>query len=172
MSKIALVVIVLFILLGGTFFYLFNKPSTNNLSVSPFPSAEVMPQEVDFTASFAIYTNGTFRIFSDKKYHNLSPDVFIQADNANVVNVKKAGTTWNDFFKTLPMKLSKDCLTTGTGQTFCTNQNQTLKFYINGEEVNSGLEKEIKPEDKLLISYGSEHEDQIKSQLQKLDSFN
>lgn len=123
---------------------------------------------VDYSASFAIFTNGTFRIFTAPMYHNLSEDVFIQADNPNIVRVKKEDTTWNDFFKTLPLKLTKDCLTTGTGQVFCTGKNEKLRFYLNGELNLNVLDEIIHKGDRLLVSFGSENDKQIQSQLQKI----
>lgn len=111
------------------------------------------PQIVDITAGFEIYTLGTKRIFTSSKYHNLSTDVYISASDPSQVHVKKAGITWADFFKTLPMKLTKDCLTTGTGQTFCTNNSQKLKFFINNSEDPGALDKEIKEADKLKVVY-------------------
>lgn len=123
---------------------------------------------VEYTASFAIFTNGIFRVFSAPMYHNRSKDVFIQADNPNIAHVKKAEITWNDFFKTLPIKLTKQCLTTGTKQTFCTNANDTLRFYLNGKRDQSALDKQIENGDKLLVSYGNKSEDLIEKQLQQV----
>ena len=108
----------------------------------------------EIQATFTIFTNGTQRIFTDPKYHLLSPDVYLQADSPNTVHVKKRGVTWNDFFKTLPMKLSHDCLTTGTGQVFCTNASQRLVFSINGVVEQYVLDKSIKDGDELLVTYG------------------
>jgi len=121
-------------------------------------------------AFFAIFTNGTFRVFTASMYHNLSEDVFIQADNPNTVHVKKSGITWDTFFKTLPFSLTDECLTTGTKETFCTNQNSTLKFYLNGVRNDDILNKEINDGDEMLITYGSEHEEQIQRQLDRLSS--
>ncbi|OGD91801.1 hypothetical protein A3D81_01540 [Candidatus Curtissbacteria bacterium RIFCSPHIGHO2_02_FULL_40_17] len=134
------------------------------------PQVASSPTIVDISAVFAIYTKGTFRIFTASKYHNLSDDVFIESANPNVVHVKKEGTTWGDFFKTLPMKLSAECLTTGTGQTFCSGEGGSLKFYINGQKVENFLEREINQNDKALITYGSEGDFEIKKQLEKADS--
>ena len=128
----------------------------------------VTPVNVDFTAGFAIFTNGTFRVFTASMYHNLSKDVFIQTDDPNIVRVKKSGVTWDDFFKTLPFKLTKDCLTTGTKQTFCTNDNGKLRFYLNGKEDTSALDKQIARGDKLLVSYGNESEEQIQKRKAEL----
>lgn len=122
---------------------------------------------VDYQASFAIFTNGTRRIFTDQKYHNQSKGAFLQGENPNIVHVKKDTITWDDFFKTLPMQLTKECLVTGTQQTFCTGTNGTLKFYRNGKEDKDALNKVIKNGDQLLVSYGSENENQIQQQLQQ-----
>ena len=106
-----------------------------------------------YTARFEIYTLGTKRIFTASMYHNLSEDVFINSSDPNVVQVKTAGVTWNDFFQTLPFELTKDCLTTGTGQKFCSNEKQSLKFYLNESEDGNVLDKEILPNDFLRVAY-------------------
>lgn len=161
-----LIILSVFALLGIIAFYLTrgnNAPIESIPNQLPTPSGNPIQQKVNLQASFAIFTNGTFRIFTDPKYHNRSEDVYITADNPNVITVKKKGITWGDFFKTLPtpMKVTKDCLYTGTGQTLCNSDNQTLKFYINGEKDGNALEKEIKENDKLLISFGSKDDPQL-----------
>lgn len=151
-------------------YVIFTPPSsvenTSKRAISP-PVTQAS-ESVEKEASFAIFTNGLFRIFTAPMYHNVSPDVFIDASNPNVVHVKKAGITWNDFFKTLPFSLSKDCLTTGTGQTFCTTENQRLEFYINGERSPDALDQVIQNGDKLLVTYGASSETQIRDQLQQI----
>jgi hypothetical protein len=102
-------------------------------------------------------------------YHNLSKNVFIEASNPNIVHIKKRGVTWDDFFKTLPFKLTRDCLTTGTGETFCTKGENRLKFYLSGVKTNDLLNKEIMKDDKTLITYGSENEDDIQKQIKRLN---
>ena len=143
-----------------------TKPQQMTPSAStPLPTPTTEPKEVNYQASFAIFTNGTFRVFTAAMYHNLSADVYIQADNPNIVHVKKKGLTFDDFFKTLPFMLTKDCLTTGTGQTFCTGKAGTLKFYLNGVKTDDLLVREIKDGDKALITFGLETEAQIQQQL-------
>lgn len=137
--------------------------------LAPSPTLEG-PKSADYKARFAIYTNGTKRVFTNPMYHNLSKNVYIEASDPSIVHVKKDGITWMDFFLTLPFKLSKDCLTTGTNETFCATKNATLKFYLNGVKNNNLLLEKIKDGDWALISYGSENEEQIKSQLNSLEN--
>jgi hypothetical protein len=142
-------------------------PSKSSVSQTPSPTLE-MQKSVDYKARFAIYTNGIKRIFTNPMYHNLSKDVYIEASDPSIVHVKKDGVTWMNFFMTLPLKLDKDCITTGTNETFCMTKNATLKFYLNGVKINNLLFEKIKDDDFALISYGTENDSQIKTQLNSL----
>lgn len=111
------------------------------------------PEEVNIQATFQITTRGIVRSFKNPKYHLKSPEVFLSAEDPTIVHVAKTGVTWDDFFKTLPMKLTKDCLTTGDGETFCSGSGGTLRFYLNDQEDPNLLDKEIKDADKVLIEF-------------------
>ena len=145
--KILFIIFVIF-LISGAVIYL-NKTQTD-LKVN----LNIQDKDINFKATFAIFTNSTFRIFTDPKYHNLSDKVYIQVDNPNVVHVKSKNVTWKDFFNTLPMNLTEKCLTTGTGQVFCDGEGGKLSFYLNGVKAKDLLDMEIKNSDKALIIYG------------------
>ena len=53
---------------------------------------------------------------------------------------------------------------------FCTNDEYTLKFYINHEYVSDINKYVINNNDRILISYGNENTQQITNQLLELDS--
>lgn len=142
-----------------------NKQLSNiNSKISSSPKSF----STDIKASFVIFTNGTLRNFTASMYHNLSADVYIQSDNPNIIHVKKEGITYDDFFKTLPIKLTDECLTTGTGQTFCTLEENSLKFYLNGREDKNLLDRQIQNEDKVLITFGPLDDLDITLQLQQI----
>ncbi len=173
MNKVVgIVAIVVLIALFGYSLFSTNqtKPKSSlpkNYSSNKTSEPSAIPM-IDIQASFAIFTNGTFRVFTDSMYHNLSLDAYIDASNPNVVQVKKSGTTWSDFFLTLPFKLTPKCLTTGTKETFCMGNKGTLQFYINGEKNSNALDQEIKQGDKLLVTFGKESDTQIKQQIDKI----
>ncbi len=147
-------------------FFSSQSSPANIILPSPtlFPSPSVFNEQ---TARFAIFTNGVRRLFFATMYHNKSKLAYIEASDPSRVHIRQKGITWNDFFQTLPMKLTQDCLTTGTKETFCTNANESLKFYLNGTRDDTALEKEINHGDTLLISFGSETESQIQNQLKE-----
>lgn len=158
-----LFLLIFIIFLSTVFYFLYNRSSEEKVTQN------TVEEKIDSQATFLIFTNGSLRDFSASKYHNLSKDVYIASENPNIVYVKKKGITWNDFFKTLPMKVTSDCLTTGTGQKFCTNENGSLKFFLNGKRDDDLLSKEIKNGDKALITYGNESESKIQQQLKFLE---
>lgn len=146
MRIIGAVVIVLVILFAGILMIRNLGPKNQNATTT---------EEVDIKASFTIITDNITRSFKAEKYHHQSSDVFITNDNPSVVFVKKKGATWQDFFNTLPMKLTKDCLITGDGETLCNGQQGRLDFYLNDSENENLLDKEIREADQAKIIFTS-----------------
>lgn len=122
---------------------------------APCPNAS--PSAEAFEATFEIYTNGTKRIFTSEMYHNQSEEVFIGSSDPSVVNVARAGITWQDFFDTLPFQIDKECLHTGTSQTFCADKDGRLMFFLNGEENPNALDLPILPNSELVVRYEVEN---------------
>ena len=108
---------------------------------------------VNYQVPFEIYTLGTRRDFTASRYHNLDEKVFISPEDTNFVQVRAGGVTWGDFFETLPMELTPECLVTGTGQEFCDGEGGNLRFYVNGVAEGNFLEREIKEGDTALIVF-------------------
>src|SRR3989344_7467592 len=166
MKRFLIILGISILLILGYFVFVSGKQGEKQEVKQQTSQQITSPENINYRASFAIFTNNTYRVFDDPKYHNQSPDVYMES--ANIVIVKKGGVTWSNFFATLPMNLKKDCLVTGTGQTFCTNETQRLRFFINSKEDKDALNKEIVEGDKLLVTYGEETENQIKNQLQQV----
>ncbi len=148
---------------------IFILGSTQNYQLSSGKTAVVSTpttkKEVNIKASFTMVTDNITRSFKNSKYHNKSADVFIAkqeteglitSDDPTIVHVKKEGITWDDFFKTLPMKLTKDCLITGDGERLCDKENGTLKLFLNEKQEKNLLDKEINEGDKALIKFTSD----------------
>ncbi len=66
------------------------------------------------------------------------------------------------------MKLTKDCLTTGTGQVFCSGSEGTLAFYLRGVKASNALDLEIFDGDRLVVTYGNLTDEQTKQQLDQV----
>lgn len=157
-----LIILITLPLLAGLIYFVYLKNigiTPEKAIIAPVEQYEVSKgnlEEIDqkvngYAAKFEIYTHGTKRVFTSLMYHNLSPDVYISEPDPSVVHVKRAGITWGEFFDTLPFSLDKECLTTGTGQTFCNDENNTLKFILNNVETPNVLDIEINEGDNLIV---------------------
>jgi hypothetical protein len=75
--------------------------------------------------------------------------------------------------ETLSITLNDECLVfqSQEGQrNFCTNEEFSLKFYINHLQVDGITDYVINEDDRVLISYGNETPEEIEEQLQELDT--
>ena len=74
------------------------------------------------------------------------------------------------FFETLGMQLTHDCFVFPDGRDFCSNDDYALKFYVNDKKIDDLSQYLISEDDRMLISYGPESEQEIKEQLAELES--
>ena len=118
------------------------------------------------------------RIFGDKfdfslpAYQIKSSWIHFEGSDGNTVHRHASGVTMGYLFGTLGLDVTNDCFIFQDGREFCTNEDYSLKFYINRQPVegNDFLSYVGHEEDRLLISYGNETPEQIEEQLDELDS--
>ena len=116
------------------------------------------------------------RIFGDKfdfaatTYQIKSSWIHFEESDGNTVHRHSSGVTLDYLFGTLGLDIDEDCYIFGDGRQFCTNEDYSLKYFINGDRVNSINDYVVQNDDRILISYGSETEDQIADQMNELYS--
>ena len=150
---VGVIVISLAVIVGAC-----GKKSTTrapiNADVRTATQSALVESDVDYTAEFEVVTQGIKRNFSRGMYQNRSSEVFVESTNSALVRVRKEGVTWGYFFDTLPMSVTKTCLITGTKQEYCSNSEEKLRFFINEVEDPDALDKVIRENDRLKISFG------------------
>ena len=116
------------------------------------------------------------RIFGDKfdfaatTYQIKSSWIHFEESDGNTVHRHSSGVTLNYLFESLGIGIDEDCYIFGDGREFCTNEDYSLKYFINGDSVNSINDYVVQNDDRILISYGGETEEQVIAQLNELDS--
>ncbi|HLC79901.1 MAG TPA: hypothetical protein VJG83_05790 [archaeon] len=91
--------------------------------------------------------------YMSSPYRPLSENVHMHDFNPNVIHFHDKKATLGDFFTSIGMVLSKDCIDTGS-DTFCSGENGTLQMYVNGVRSEQFQEHKPKDLDKILILYG------------------
>ena len=116
------------------------------------------------------------RIFGDKfdfsatTYQIKSSWIHFEESDGNTIHRHSSGVTLDYLFGTLGLDIDEDCYIFGDGRQFCTNEDYSLKYFINGDSVNNINDYVVQDDDRILISYGSETEDQIADQMNELYS--
>ena len=108
--------------------------------------------------------------FSATTYQIKSSWIHFEESDGNTIHRHSSGVTLDYLFGTLGLDIDEDCYIFGDGRQFCTNEDYSLKYFINGDSVNDINDYVIQDDDRILISYGSETEDQIADQMNELYS--
>jgi len=114
------------------------------------------------------------RIFGDKfdfaatTYQIKSSWIHFEESDGNTVHRHSSGVTLDYLFGTLGIGIDEDCYIFADGRQFCTNEDYSLKYFINGDSVNSINDYVVQDDDRILISYGGETEAQITDQLNEV----
>jgi hypothetical protein len=108
--------------------------------------------------------------FSQPAYQVKSSWIHFEAQDGTTVHRHSTGVTLGYLFDTIKIKLTDQCFVFPDRREFCTNDDYSLKFYVNHVPVPSLIDYVLKDQDRILISYGNENQTQINSQLEALDA--
>jgi len=116
------------------------------------------------------------KIFGDKfdftspAYQIKSSWIHFEDSDGTTIHRHSSGVTLGYLFANLGIGIDSECYKFPDGRQFCTNEDYSLKFYINHELVKDIYNYVIEEGDRILITYGSETSEQIEEQLRELDS--
>ena len=116
------------------------------------------------------------RIFGDKfdfsvpTYQIKSSWIHFEESDGSTIHRHSSGVTLGNLFDTINIGIDNKCYIFPDGRQFCTNEDYSLKYYINHQRVNDVYDYVFEDGDRILITYGSETPDQIEMQLRELDS--
>lgn len=122
-------------------------------------------------ASILVRIHGDKFDFSLPAYQIKSSWIHFEGSDGNTIHRHATGVTLGYLFETLGIDLTDECyIFPDKTRQFCTNEDYSLKFYINHEKVPDIRDYVIREDDRILISYGGETQEQIEQQLSELDS--
>ena len=116
------------------------------------------------------------KIFTDKfdftspAYQIKSSWIHFEESDGSTIHRHASGVTLGYLFSTLNIGIDSECYKFPDGRHFCTNEDYSLKYYINHQIVNNINNYIFEDGDRILITYGNETPEQIEDQLKELDS--
>ena len=145
-----------------------NKPVPDSGSLF-IPQGHVLGDAHEH-ASILVKIFGDKFDFSNPDFQIRSSWIHFEGLDGNTIHRHSKGVTLGYLFDTLNLKLTSDCFVFVNGREFCTNQGYSLKFFINGIQVDSIRDYVVSQGDRILISYGSEDLKEIQEQFDELNS--
>jgi len=116
------------------------------------------------------------RIFGDKfdfsvpSYQIKSSWIHFEESDGTTIHRHASGVALGYLFDTINIGINNECYMFPDGRNFCTNEDYSLKYYINHQIVKDINDYVFGDGDRILITYGSETPEQIEEQLIELDS--
>jgi len=116
------------------------------------------------------------RIFGDKfdfsspAYQIKSSWIHFEESDGSTIHRHASGVTLDYLFANLGIGIDSLCYKFPDGRHFCSNEDYSLKYYVNHRLVISINDYVLEEGDRILITYGSETPEEIEEQLKELDS--
>ena len=108
--------------------------------------------------------------FSAPAYQIKSSWIHFEGRDGGTVHKHATGVTLGYLFDTLALTLDDQCFVFQDGRSFCTNEDYTLNFFVNGEESADIRDLEITENDRVLVTYGGETPEELEMQLIELEN--
>ena len=118
-------------------------------------------------ASISVRVFGGEFDFTKPEFQLQSDFIHLENSNGHVIHRHSNGATLGYLFETLNIELRSDCIIFNGETKFCSNEDYSLKFYINEKKVDDLRDYQILNGDLILISYGSETQEEIKKQFKE-----
>ena len=166
LKTIILPIIVVLVIIAGLSIYLFSQ---NTLSVAGFGPLGSAHEH----AAFLVKVNGKNIDFSQPKYQVQSDYIHVENGDGTTLHRHATNVTFADFLKSIKMDIDKknNCLVFTNGTEYCddNNNNNKLRTFINGNSTKSISDYILNNNDRLLVMYGNENDEQIAKALDELN---
>ena len=116
------------------------------------------------------------KIFGDKfdftspAYQIKSSWIHFEDSDGTTIHRHSSGVTLGYLFANLGIGIDSECYKFPDGRQFCTNEDYSLKYYINHRIVKDINDYVLDDTDRILITYGNQTPEEIEEQLMELDS--
>ena len=116
------------------------------------------------------------RIFNDKfdfavpSYQIKSSWIHFEESDGTTIHRHASEVTLGYLFDSLNIGIDSECYSFPDGRQFCTNEDYSLKYYLNHQLVDDINDYVIQDDDRILITFGNETPEQIEEQLAELDA--
>ena len=164
-KTIIIPIIAAIVIIAGISIYVFSQ---NTLSVAGFGPLGSAHEH----AAFLVKVNGQNIDFSQPQYQVQSDYIHVENGDGTTLHRHATNVTFVDFLKSVKMdidKKNKNCLAFTNGTEYCNDENNKLRTFINGNSTGYISDYILNNNDRLLVIYGNETDEQIANALDEVN---
>ena len=123
-----------------------------------------------------VHASVLVRIFGDKfdfsgpAFQIKNSYIHFEGQDGTTIHRHSTGVTTGYLFETMGIDIDEECYIFPDGRQFCTNEDYSLKYYVNGQQVSSITDYVFEDLDRILITYGNESPEEIADYLAELEA--
>lgn len=137
------------------------------------------PAETHYHSNFAVYINGEREEFEEFTYYeevaacttaygdNPKGRVHMHGQINDVIHVHDKRVTYGNFFQNIGWNVGSDYIA-AKDKIYQSGEKAKVTYILNGEKVNNISSRIIGNLDKLLVSYGTESDDELQKQYETI----
>ena len=163
LKTVILPIIAVLVIIAGISIYFYSQ----NLPPSSFGALGSAHQH----AAFLVKVNGENIDFSQPQYQVVSDFIHVENGDGTTLHRHATNVTFADFLETVKMDIDEEnnCLVFTNGTQYCNNNDNQLRTFVNGNSTESISDYIINDNDRLLVIYGNETEEQLTEALDELN---
>jgi len=142
--------------------------STNNIPGAPMNAGKLGDEHIH--ASMLVKIFGDKFDFSATNYQVKTSWIHFENQDGDTVHRHSSGVELEFLFNSMNIAIDDQCFIFPDGRQFCSNDDYSLKFYVNQQKVDDLRMYIVQEGDRILISYGNEDEEAIDKQLAELNA--
>ncbi len=142
--------------------------STNNVPGAPENAGKLGNEHIHGSMLVKIF--GDKFDFSAPNYQVKTSWIHFENQDGDTIHRHSSGVELEFLFNSMNIAIDNQCFIFPDGRQFCSNDDYSLKFYVNQQKVEDLRTYVVQDSDRILISYGNEDQEAIDKQLAELNA--
>jgi len=119
-------------------------------------------------AAFLVKLDGVPIDFSESKYQVKSRFIHVENNDGTTLHRHATDVPFIEFLKSVDMDIKNGCFVRDDGREYCDTADKRLRYFINGTESGSISDYIPNENDRILVIYGDENNNEIKQEIDAL----
>lgn len=137
------------------------QPSSSNENYGPVGSAHEH-------AAFLVMLDRVPINFSQSQYQVKSNLIHVENGDGTTLHRHATGVPFIEFLKSVDMDIQDGCFIADDGREYCDTADKKLQYFVNGNQTNSIANYVPNENDRILVVYGDEDENELKQEIDVL----